>query len=94
VLSSTVKYWGFEPLTPGQMSATSAVPAAVPSERHSSKPWTPSSALKNNVSPSTARLVGLLLAEPGLRSATISVRADVPSERHSSRPWTPSSAVK
>ena len=35
----------------GLMSLTRTVPASVPSDFHSSSPWVPSSAVKNNVSP-------------------------------------------
>src|SRR3954463_2044362 len=78
----------------GLMSLTRTVPAFVPSEVHSSFPWTPSSAVKNNRPPTSVRFEGLLWRPRGSMSLTRTVPAFVPSEVHSSLPWTPSSAVK
>src|SRR5690349_9406259 len=70
---------------PGQMSLTITVPLAVPSLFHSSRPWAPSSAVKNRVPLTAVRLAGaeLLgrtdgppgkgLAEPGKTSLTRAV---------------------
>src|SRR5262245_60070145 len=83
---------------PGLMSLTMTVPCAVPSLFHSSKPCTPSSAVKNSVPLTSVRFpihaAGNPPAGPGLMSLTILVPAAVPSLFHSSRPCTPSSAVK
>ena len=45
--------------SPGLMSLTRTVPASVPSDFHSSRPWVPSSAVKNNVPPTPVRDVGV-----------------------------------
>src|SRR4051812_22832358 len=79
---------------PGKASLTMAVPAAVPSDFHSSKPWGPSLAEKNRVLPTAVRLRGQELVEPGLRSEIMAVPAGVPSLRHSSSPWVASVALK
>jgi hypothetical protein len=42
------------------MSLTRTVPALVPSDFHSSRPWVPSSAVKNNVPRTSAKSEGLL----------------------------------
>ena len=78
------------------MSLTRTVPASVPSVFHSSRPWVPSSAVKNSVPPTSVRYVGPLYSpsSPGSMSLTRTVPASVPSDFHSSRPWVPSSAVK
>jgi hypothetical protein len=82
------------------MSARSAVPAAVPSLRQSSRPWAPSSAANTTVIPvplepgGTAKPSGLEPPAPELMSDTRAVPAVVPSLRQSSRPWAPSSAEK
>src|SRR5262245_14462892 len=52
------------------MSLTRAVPAAVPSLFHSSKPWSPSSARKKSVPFALTRLIGLEGSAPGWMSAT------------------------
>ena len=83
-----------EPVGPGTMSFTSAVPAAVPSLCHSSGPWVPSSALKKRspltlVSSDRYELLG-----PGLMSFTSAVPAAVPSLCHSSYPVLRSKAMK
>ena len=46
-----VKYNGLLDAPSGAMSLTITVPDSVPSLLHSSKPWVPSSASKNTVSP-------------------------------------------
>ncbi len=46
--ASTKKLIGFDEPDPGFRSAKSRVPPAVPSERHNSRPVTPSSAVKHN----------------------------------------------
>src|SRR6185369_1303632 len=63
---------------PGLRSASSAVPAGVPSVFHTSAPCTPSSAKKSRLVPTTpigGRLNCAPLAEPGLMSAIIVVPA-------------------
>jgi hypothetical protein len=49
---------GLDELTPVRMSLTRAVPAAVPSDFHSSTPDVPSAALKKRVLPAAVRLRG------------------------------------
>ena len=67
----------------------------VPSDFHSSWPWMPSSAVKNNVPPTPVRRVGAaVVLHRDVMSLTRTVPALVPSDFHSSRPWMPSSAVK
>ena len=45
---------------PGLMSLTRTVPALVPSDFHSSRPWMPSSAVKNSVPPTSTNSEGTL----------------------------------
>src|SRR6266568_6678282 len=93
VVPTTVSDAGEELAGPGLMSSTSIVPAAVPSDVHSSWPWAePSVAEKNTAEPST---IGGPIDEPpgpGLMSSTSIVPAAVPSEVHSSAPFVPSLA--
>ena len=80
---------------PGVMFLTRTVPALVRSDFHSSRPWVPSLAVKNNlprIAVSEAGLEPVLVL--GLMSLTRTVPALVPSDFHSSWPWVPSSAVK
>src|SRR5262245_66254427 len=58
------------PAEPGLMSLTRAVPAEVPSLRHSSLPWLPSLAKKKSVPLTFRRLLGQEPAEAGLMSLT------------------------
>src|SRR6266571_2584751 len=87
VVPTTVSDAGEELAGPGLMSSTSIVPAAVPSDVHSSWPWAePSVAEKNTAEPST---IGGPIDEPpgpGLMSSTSIVPAAVPLEFHNSRP--------
>ena len=46
---------GYEPVSPGAMSAIMRVPAGVPSLVQGSPPWMPSSPLKNNLPSNTMR---------------------------------------
>ena len=85
---------GVDPCEPAQMSATRTVPAAVPSVRQSSRPLTPSSAVKKSTPPIAQPTTGSLPPWPGRRSATISVPRWVPSLFQSSEPFTPSLAPK
>jgi hypothetical protein len=71
------------------MSLTIAVPAAVPSEDHSSVPLTPSSAAKYSLPLKTVKVAGELPVDPDRMSATIDVPTAVPSEVQSSEPLTP-----
>ncbi len=77
-------------LTPGTRSATSVVPAAVPSLRHSSVPFAGVVAT-NHARPwkATISVIEAPTSLPGTRSTTSRVPAEVPSLTHSSRP-TPS----
>src|SRR5512140_3384007 len=50
-----------EPVAPGAMSFTRAVPAAVPSLRHSSCPWIPSFAVHSTREPRLRKFDGLEL---------------------------------
>ena len=68
------------------MSAMRVVPAAVPSDRQSSVPPMPSSALKNSVGPTAVSSLGAAPATPVLMSAIGTVPAAVPSEIQSSGP--------
>src|SRR5438094_76775 len=70
------------------------VPAAVPSEAHSSVPLDNVVALKNTLVPDTVRFDGVELPAPALMSATCTVPAAVPSLFHSSAPLVPLFAVK
>ena len=81
-------------LPPGRMSATSRVPAAVPSVIQGSRPCTPSSAAKPSVPPRAASAIGAPSAAPGLMSFTSCVPAGVPSVLHSSRPRAAFEAAK
>jgi hypothetical protein len=76
------------------MSVTILVPAAVPSLTHSSRPWTPSSALKKTRLPTRVSSNGSDPRAPGAMSSIRTVPAAVPSLFHSSLPEAPSSAVK
>ena len=93
-----VRSWGDELAVPGLTSATSTVPAALPSLFHSSVPLpgalVPLLAEKYTVVPSGTRLATLLLLEPGQMSFTSTVPASVPSLFHSSAPMEPPSALK
>jgi hypothetical protein len=79
-------------VAPGGGRASRAVPASVPSLRHSSRwPW-PSLAEKYTIPPATVISAGLPWTGAGARSLTITVPASVPSLRHSSGPCTSSLA--
>ena len=87
-----VRLDGNEPLTPGLMSLTSTVPAAVPSLFHSSAPAVPSVALKKTAPPTPTKLAGdeeLFASEigltPGKMSLTSAVPAAVPAQRRQAR---------
>ena len=97
--STAVKWAGPSPSSvavPGSMFLTRTVPALVPSDLHSSRPWVPSLAVKNNRAAHSGQGGSGLepVLPPGLMSLTRTVPALVPSDFHSSRPWVPSSAVK
>ena len=71
------------------MFLTRTVPALVPSDFHSSRPWVPSLAAKNNRPPMAVREEGWLPAVRrafGLMFLTRTVPALLPSDFHSSRP--------
>ena len=75
--------------------AERCVPPALPSERHSSVPWSPgwlSSDAWMTMSPRyrPQRYVDTSSRSSGPMFLTIRGPAPVPSERHSSRPWLPS----
>ena len=77
------------------MSATIAVPAAVPSVTHSSLPCIPSLAVNSDrpVAQRGETDADQSTPDPGLMSATSAVPAAVPSVTHSSEPCVPSSAA-
>src|SRR5207302_5648199 len=91
---------GADPIGPGEMSSTRAVPGAVPSLFQTSRPWAPSSALKNATPPTLVIHPGPEPGVPGLMSATSFTSGtgcpDTLAMKpvHSSGPWTPSSALK
>src|SRR5262249_19792556 len=87
------RFAGDDEPAPGSMSATIVVPAAVPSLLHSSRPCTPSSALKNRF-PLMLIRSGEDPSLPGRMSLTIVVPAAEPSLFQSSPPWIPSFAAK
>src|SRR6266511_1230690 len=74
------------------MSLTSWVPAVVPSDFQSSRPFVASFAEKNSVPPTLVRATGLLPAAPLLMSFTSIVPAVVLSDFHRSVPFAPSVA--
>lgn len=84
---------GVESEMDGETVVVVVVPT-VPSLRHSSRPFTPSVAMKRRVEPNLARPVGVDPVEPGLKSVTMTVPASVPSDFQSSAPFVPSSAEK
>src|SRR6266581_4799803 len=69
------------------MSSTSIVPAAVPSDVHSSAPFVPSLAENSSEVPNAPSESGLELSEPGAMSFTSTVPEELPFDFHSSRPW-------
>src|SRR5690242_20358761 len=77
-----------ELVAPGKMSFTITVPAVVPPDFHSSKPWAaaPSLAKKNNVPFTLTMSTGVEEPGPEMMSATSDVPAVVPSDRQSSMP--------
>src|SRR5436190_1106305 len=77
---------GSESACPGQMSLTSAVPAAVPSLFHSSSPWSLSNAMNTTVPPTSTRFWGSSPSDPGGEALTMLVPASVPSLFQSCRP--------
>jgi hypothetical protein len=72
-----------EPAEPGLMSATIAVPAAVPSLIHSSLPWIRSSAANSKRSWKAVSPVNSMMKPDGTTSNTNWVPAAVPSLRQS-----------
>src|SRR5690349_21023031 len=78
---------------PALMSLSKFVPLLVPSVTHSSLPFTPSSAVNNNLSSIIPKTHGLL-PPVELMSLIITVPNSVPSVFHHSEPFTPSFAIK
>ena len=67
----------------------------MPSERHSSQPWTPSSAKNKSVPPTFVGVEwDIEVSGPGSMSRTSRVPFRVPSERHNSWPWVLSPTTK
>src|SRR5262249_39944608 len=89
---ANVNSLGLELAVPGLMSRTKNVSETLPfpSLRHSSRPWTPSSAEKNRSPLNAISSVGFEPVGPRLMSRTICVPARVPSLTHSSWPCSPS----
>ena len=81
-----VRFEGPEEATPGLMSLTSTVPAAVPSLFHSSVPKSGWNAVKKSVPLTLVSQEGLEDPAPGLMSFTSTVPAVVPSLFQSSNP--------
>src|SRR5262249_41466264 len=69
---------------PGSRSFSSVVPAALPSLRQGSRPWVPSSAVKNSVPLTSVSSCGNEARGPGAPSFTSRVPLLLPSVRHSS----------
>ena len=94
VVPRPARLWGRDDVEPGRISSKICVPAAVPSENHTSRPLTPSSAVKQRTSPTT--VISWMSASP--RPVTMSLILTVPfaepSLTQSSRPLTPLSARK
>jgi hypothetical protein len=78
---------------PAPMLETMRVPAVVPSERHSSRPLTPSSAKKYAMPATVTGGEMLELSAPGLMSRTRRVPLRVPSLMNSSPPYGSSSST-
>ena len=78
--------WTDCPSLPASMSLTKTVPPLVPSDFHNSSPFSPSSAVKNRVSPmAISELLSVKAAvEPAAMSLTKIVPAAVPSDFQSS----------
>ena len=76
------------------MFFTRCVPASVPSDTHSSGPYSGVFALKNTLSPSTVSHFGSQPSLPGTISLTIRVPAGVPSDTQSSSPAAADDAEK
>ncbi len=70
------------------------MPAAVPSDFHSSVPLVPSLAEKNRVPPTFVSPPGSELPAPGLMFRTCMVPPAVPLDFHNSVPWVPLLAEK
>ena len=94
LLPTAISREGSEARVPGVRSRTRCVPSWVPSLVHSSRPWTPSTAVKKSLLPTAVRSSGDDGEEPRRMSLTMRVPAGVPSVFHSSRPWMPSVALK
>ena len=84
----------FEPVVPGTMSATGAVPPGVPLVSHGSAPRPPTSAVNHRLLPMAPNAENVVEGLPKLKSATSDQLIGWPFVRHSSRPRVGSKAVK